>query len=85
VSPAYHEIQHNGVFVSLERLLAHIKADKSVALGRATPKAMDDVTLLGDTAAHDRTYITTQVDVDDIKARYRRLIAELLGLAGVRT
>lgn len=80
----HHEIQQNGVFVSLDRLLAHIKGDKSVALGRATPKAMDDVKHLGDTAAHDRTYITTQVDVDDIKARYRKLIGELLGLAGIR-
>lgn len=80
----HHEIQQNGVFVSLDRLLAHIKGDKSVALGRATPKAMDDVKNLGDTAAHNRTYITTQVDVDDIKTRYRRLIGELLGLAGIK-
>jgi hypothetical protein len=80
----HHEIQQNGVFVSLDRLLAHIKGDKSVALGRATPKAMDDVKQLGDTAAHDRTYVTMQVDVDDIKARYRRLIGELLGLAGIK-
>jgi hypothetical protein len=80
----HHEIQHNGVFLPLDRLLAHIKGDTSVTLGRATPKTMEDVKHLGDTAAHDRTYITTQVDIDDIKARYRKLIGELLVLAGVK-
>jgi len=80
----HHEIQQNGVFVSLDRLLAHIKGDRSLALGRATPKAMDEIKRLGDTAAHDRAYITAQVDLDDLKARYRKLIAELLGLAGIR-
>jgi hypothetical protein len=80
----HHEIQQNGVFVSLDRLLAHIKGDRAITLGRPTPKAMDDVKQLGDTAAHDRTYITPQVDIDDIKARYRRLIGELVVLAGIR-
>jgi len=80
----HHEIQQNGTFVALERLLTHIKGDKSVALGRAAPKTLDDVKHLGDTAAHDRTYITTQLDIDDVKARYRKLIAELLVLAGIK-
>lgn len=81
----HHEIQNNGVFVTLERLVAHIKGDRAIVLGRATPKAMDEVKQLGDTAAHDRTYITPQVDIDDGKVRYRKMIAELLRLAGVRT
>jgi len=80
----HHEIQQNGVFVSLDRLLAHIKGDRNIALGRTTPKTMDDVKHVGDTAAHDRTYITTQVDIDDVKARYRKMINELLVLAGIR-
>ncbi len=79
-----HDIQQDGVFLPLDRLLAQIKGDKSVALGRATPKTMAEVKLLGDTAAHDRTYITKQVDIDDVKARYRKLIGELLILAGVK-
>jgi hypothetical protein len=78
------EIQQNGVFVPLERLLAHIKGDRTMALGRTTPKTMDEVKQLGDTAAHDRTYLTPQVDIDDVKARYRKMIGELLTLAGIR-
>jgi hypothetical protein len=45
---------------------------------------MDEVKRLGDTAAHDRTYITHQVDIDELKSRCRRMIAELLRLSGVR-
>ena len=81
----HHEIQQNGVFISLDRLLAYIKGDRTITLGRATPKTMDEIKQLGDTAAHDRTYVTTQVDIDDVKARYRKMISELLGLAGIRT
>lgn len=80
----HHEIQQNGVFVSLDRLISHVKGDRSAPLGRTTPKTMDDVKQLGDTAAHDRTYITPQVDIDDVKTRYRKMIAELLRLAGIR-
>jgi len=79
----HHEIQQDGVFLSLDRLLVQIKRDRSIALGRTTPRTMDDVKQLGDTAAHDRTYITAQVDIDDVKARYRKMISELLRLAGV--
>lgn len=85
VSRARHrEIQNAGVFVPLQPLVAHIGADTTIALSRSAPKAMDAVKQLGDTAAHDRTYITPQVDIDDVKPRYRKLIAELLQLSGVR-
>lgn len=80
----HHEIQQNGVFVPLERLIAHLKGDTSVALGRTTAKTMDEIKHLGDTAAHDRTYITKQIDIDDIKGRYRKIVGELLVLAGVK-
>lgn len=78
------EIQQNGVFVSLDRLLARVKGDSTIALGRSTPKTMDEVKQIGDTAAHDRTYITQQGDIDDLKGKYRKLVSELLVLAGVK-
>lgn len=81
----HHDIQQNGVFVPLDRLLTQLKNDRTIVLGRTIPKTMDDVKRLGDAAAHDRTYITPQVDIDDLKARYRKMIAELLRLSGVRT
>jgi hypothetical protein len=82
-SGRHHEIQNNGSFLPLERLIAHVVADKTVALNRNSPKTMQEIKQIGDTAAHDRVYITPRVDMDDLKLRYRRLIQEFLGLAGI--
>jgi len=79
------DIQNNGAFLMLRRLIAKVRSDPKVTLGRNTPKTMDEIKSLGDTAAHDRTYITEQLDLDDVKARYRRMIRELMTLAGIAT
>lgn len=78
-----HDIQNNGVFFGLEKLINTIKSDKSITIGRNTPKTMLEIKQLGDTSAHDRVYITQQQDIDDIKARYRRMIKDLLNAAGI--
>lgn len=78
------EIQINGGFIPLDRLMGYIKNDGKVVLNKASPSAMDAVKALGDTAAHNRTYITKPADIDDLKARYRRLIDDLLHVSGVR-
>ena len=79
-----HEIQRNGVFLALDPLIAAIAADKLMLLGRNTPLTMRDVKTMGDTAAHDRTYITPKLDLDDLRLRYRHMIQELLGRAGIK-
>jgi hypothetical protein len=79
-----HEIQTNGVFLGLEKLIAHVRADKQLTLGRNTPKTMTEVKQLGDTAAHDRVYITSKQDIDDMLARYRRMLQDLLAACGIR-
>jgi len=81
----HHEIQSGGSFYMLDRLISHIMSDSNVSLSRNAPKTMREVKQLGDTAAHDRTYITPQIDIDDMKSRYRRLIQELLVKAGITT
>jgi hypothetical protein len=78
------EIQNNGVFLGLERLVAHVGADRKLTLGRNTPKTMTDVKQLGDTAAHDRVYITSKQDIDDIIPRYRRMLQDLLAACDIR-
>jgi len=80
----HHEIQSDGVFFGLEKLIAHVRADKKLTLGRNTPKTMTDVKHLGDTAAHDRVYITSKQDIDDLLARYRRMLQDLLAACGIR-
>lgn len=79
------EIQSGGTFVRLEKLISHICADATVSLSRDTPKTMHEVKDLGDAAAHDRVYITQQVDIDGVASRFRRLVNELSVLAGVRS
>jgi hypothetical protein len=81
----HHEIQSGGVFFMLDRLISHITSDTQVSLSRNAPKTMREVKQLGDTAAHDRTYITPQIDIEDMKSRYRRLLQELLVKAGITT
>lgn len=78
------EIQNNGVFLGLERLIAHVGSDRALTLGRNTQKTMTDVKQLGDTAAHDRVYITSKQDIDDIIPRYRRMLQDLLAACGIR-
>ncbi len=80
----HHEIQNDGVFLGLERLIAHVKADRKLTLGRNTPRTMTDVKQLGDTAAHDRVYITSKQDIDDLLPRYRRMLQDLLVACGIR-
>jgi hypothetical protein len=80
----HREIQNDGVFVGLEKLIAHVRADNKLTLGRNTPKTMTEVKQLGDTAAHDRVYITSKQDIDDLLARYRRIVQDLLAASGIR-
>jgi hypothetical protein len=80
-----NEIQVGGVFFGLDKLIATMSADKTFALGRNSQSTMNDIKLLGDTAAHDRAYITQPIDMSDhLTARYRRLILELLTVSGIK-
>ena len=78
-----HEIKQNKIFLSLEDLIVQVRKDPLVTLSRNSPKSMMDVKHLGDIAAHNRVYITNQVDIDDLKFRFRGIIKELLVLAGI--
>lgn len=80
----HHEIQNGGVFLGLEKLIAHVRADNKLTLGRNTPKTMTEVKQLGDTAAHDRVYITSKQDINDLRPRYRRMLQDLLAACGIR-
>ena len=81
-SKRHHEIQRDGVFLPLDQLIKHIQGDKAVPIGRNSPKTYSEVKQIGDTAAHDRVYITNALDIDDVKQRYRTVIQELLELGG---
>jgi hypothetical protein len=79
-----NEIKSGGAYLTLEKLIDRISADQSVSLGRSTLKDMKDIKELGDTAAHHRTYITLQPDIDEARTKIRKVILELLALSGIR-
>ena len=67
----------------MDKLISKISSDSVIHLSRNIPKGMNLIKDLGDTAAHDRTYITRQEDIDDNKNQIRRVINELITLSGV--
>jgi hypothetical protein len=79
-----NDIQQNGVFFMLDRIITHVRYDAAVVLSRNSPKTMEEIKDIGDTAAHDRVYITQQRDIDEIRVKFRHLIEELLLLAGIK-
>lgn len=79
----HHEIQTDGVFKSLEKVIGYATLDTKLTLNRNTPKTMVEVKRLGDTAAHDRTYITHQTDITLLRQRLRKMIYDLLTTAGI--
>lgn len=76
------EIKNKRVFYMLDGLINKIINDHKIILSRDMPKNMQIIKGLGDTAAHDRNYITTKPDIDDNKTKFRKVIIELLKQSG---
>lgn len=79
------EIRQNGSFMMLNGLISHLMSDTSVTKSRNFRRGINVIKDIGDTAAHDRTYITPKEDIDDNRSQMRRVISELLTLSGIRT
>jgi len=79
-----NDIRENNVFLPLERLIGKIKNNQNIILSRNIPQYMNNIKSLGDTAAHDRIYITQKQDIDEIKSEIRKTIKELLTLANIQ-
>jgi len=78
------EIRRDNAFFMLDALMSKICNDPTIILGRNSPSTMTEIKGIGDTAAHDRNYITEQLDMSqDFVLRYRRLVRELMGMAGL--
>lgn len=77
------EIKINNVIIPLNDLMRKIIADNQIHLSRNVPRYMQLIKELGDTAAHDRTYITRFEDINDNINKIRKVIHELLILAGI--
>jgi hypothetical protein len=78
------KIKNGLIFKSLDGLISIITNDPNVTLSRSAPRSIRLIKDLGDTAAHDRTYITPQEDVDDNMQKIRHVVNELLYLSGIK-
>lgn len=78
------EIQQGGSFIQLQALISYLLADQSVPKSRVLRATPPIIKAVGDSAAHDRTYITRQTDIDSFRLAFSRMISELLGLSGIR-
>lgn len=79
-----HEIRQNNSFLMLEALIGKLVNNQAIFIGRNTQNAMNDIKKVGDTAAHDRSYITHKEDIDLIKLDVRRTFYELLSICGLK-
>ncbi len=71
-------------FVGLERLITVIASDASIPCSRSFRENSVKIKDLGDTAAHDRFYVTQKNDIDENKQHIQKVANELLQLSGIR-
>ena len=76
-------IKVNGNFMMLDGLIKAFDGDATFNKSRNLVKPLRQIKDVGDTAAHDRNYITKKADIEHIKLESRRCISELATLAGV--
>ncbi len=78
------EIQkQDGNLEMLDAIVRKAKTGQHIRLPRGTPDLIDKIKEVGDTAAHDRYHITTKQDIDEFRTGFRKVISQLLGLAGI--
>ena len=77
-------IQQNGSLFYLDDIIAKAKSGSPIHLARSTGKVLDKIKEIGDTAAHDRYYTTTEQDIAEFRSGLRKVVSELLTLSGIR-
>jgi hypothetical protein len=76
-------IEKNGNLMGLDDILKQAKGGQHIKLPRGTPKVLEKIKEIGDTAAHDRTHITTEQDIAEFRSGFRKTVSQLLSLAGI--
>lgn len=78
------EIQKpDGNLEMLDAIVRKAKSGQHIRLPRGTLDLIDKIKEVGDTAAHDRYHITTRQDINEFRTGFRKVISQLLGLAGI--
>jgi len=73
-----------GLFLMLGDMIAKLLADTTWNLARDSRVVLPKIKRLGDRAAHNRRYLATRQDVDQLLSGLRVLADDLLHLAGLK-
>jgi hypothetical protein len=69
----------------LDAIIGQAKKGTFIRLARGAIDTIEKVKRVGDTASHDRFHIAGKGDIDDFAVQFRKVISQLLELAGVTT
>lgn len=67
----------------LDDIIKVAQSGRYIKLPRGAGKVLEKAKKIGDAAAHDRYYITTQHDINEFGSDFRKLISQLLGIANI--
>lgn len=72
-------------YKALGEIIGAASSGRHIKLARGTADALERIKKVGDTAAHNRTYITSLPDLMEISHDFRKTISELMTLAGLQS
>lgn len=75
--------ESDGNYMMLSGLIKVAVDNGGLTLGRETKKALSKIKKIGDNAAHNRRYLTTKNDLDELKVGIRIAVQELLMIANL--
>lgn len=73
----------NGDLCGLEEIIGVARSGQYLKLPRRAADVLDKIKRIGDTAVHDRYHIATKHDMDEFCTDFRKVISQLLGIAGI--
>jgi len=76
-------IKQGSDYLMLSGIISAARSGQYFRLSRGIGEKMELIKNLGDTAAHNRSHITTKLDIDQIAMGLRQVLSELCNLADI--
>ena len=73
----------DGTLEMLSVVINKAKGGQYIHLPRGTAKIIEKIKEIGDTGSHDTYHLLTKQDIDEFRSGFRKVISQLLGLAGI--
>ena len=79
------DIKEDDVFLQLNSLAKVLSRDREIHPSRGLMNGINTIKDIGNTAAHDRTYMTPLQDIDENRILIRKTVSELLTLSELKS